>query len=54
MNATYVHGYDSRANERLQDQADTLVDHLIVHRAGSSAMGAMTPRTRWTSRACGS
>ena len=28
MNRTYVHGYDSREYERLQDQADSLVDLL--------------------------
>jgi len=28
MNLDYVHGYDRRANVRLQDQADALVDLL--------------------------
>jgi len=40
MNATYVHGYDSRANERLQDQADTLVDLVPRHGAPGQEPGA--------------
>ena len=28
MNKAYVHGYDDRENQRLQDQAQTLVDLL--------------------------
>ncbi len=43
MNETYVHGYDSRANERLQDQAATLVDLLhsdTRYAAGSTVLEA--------------
>ena len=40
---TYVHGYDPRENERLQDQAGTLVDllhHDTAYPAGSSVLEA--------------
>ena len=43
MSTTYVHGYRSRENQRLQDQADTLLD--LLHRdtrypAGSTVLEA--------------
>lgn len=41
MSQTYVHGYDRRENERLQDQAGTLVDLLhsdTSYPAGSSVL----------------
>jgi SAM-dependent methyltransferase len=41
MNRTYVHGYDPRESERLQDQAGTLVDLLhadTVYPAGSRVL----------------
>ena len=43
MNPTYVHGYDPRENERLQDQAGTLVDLLhadAAYPAGSQVLEA--------------
>lgn len=43
MTETYVHGYRRRENERLQDQAGTLVDLLHVdtaHPAGSTVLEA--------------
>src|SRR3984893_11046521 len=43
MNGSYVHGYDSRENGRLQDQAGTLVDLLhsdTSYPAGSSVLKA--------------
>lgn len=43
MSETYVHGYDARANQRLQDQADTLVDLLhydTAYPAGSLVLEA--------------
>lgn len=43
MNDKYVHGYDARENERLQDQAGTLVDllhHDTVYPAGSRVLEA--------------
>ena len=41
MTDAYVHGYDRRENERLQDQAGTLVDLLhsgTVYPAGSTVL----------------
>jgi SAM-dependent methyltransferase len=65
MSETYVHGYDPRENERLQDQAGTLVDllhHDTAYLAGSTVLevgcgvGAQTitlarrsPKARFTS-----
>jgi SAM-dependent methyltransferase len=43
MGAGYVHGYDDRANERLRDQARTLVDllhHDTAYPAGSRVLEA--------------
>src|SRR5258708_38779221 len=43
MNQAYVHGYDPRENERLQDQAGTLVDLLhsdTSYRPGSVVLEA--------------
>jgi SAM-dependent methyltransferase len=43
MHGTYVHGYDPRENERLQDQAGTLVDLLhfdTAYPAGSRVLEA--------------
>ena len=43
MSGAYVHGYDARANERLEDQAATLVDllhHDTAYPAGSSVLEA--------------
>src|SRR3984893_19050825 len=43
MNEAYVHGYHSRENERLQDQAGTLVDLLhsdTAYPAGSLVLEA--------------
>jgi alkylated DNA nucleotide flippase Atl1/trans-aconitate methyltransferase len=43
MNETYVHGYHPRENERLRDQAGTLVDllhHDTAYPAGSSVLEA--------------
>jgi SAM-dependent methyltransferase len=43
MRGTYVHGYDPRENERLQDQAGTLVDLLhfdTAYPAGSRVLEA--------------
>jgi SAM-dependent methyltransferase len=43
MSATYVHGYDPRENERLHDQAGTLVDLLhadTAYPAGSTVLEA--------------
>jgi SAM-dependent methyltransferase len=43
MRNTYVHGYDARANERLQDQAKTLVDllhHDTAYPGGSRVLEA--------------
>jgi len=43
MNDKYVHGYDARENERLQDQAGTLVDllhHDTAYPAGSRVLEA--------------
>ena len=43
MSGPYVHGYDARANERLEDQAATLVDllhHDTAYPAGSSVLEA--------------
>jgi ubiquinone/menaquinone biosynthesis C-methylase UbiE len=43
MNDTYIHGYDPRENERLQDQAGTLVDllhHDTHYPAGSRVLEA--------------
>ncbi len=43
MSGAYVHGYDARANERLEDQATTLVDllhHDTAYPAGSSVLEA--------------
>jgi hypothetical protein len=43
MSETYVHGYHARENERLQDQAGTLVDLLhsdTAYPGGSSGDGA--------------
>ena len=43
MSSAYVHGYDARANERLQDQAATLVEllhHDTSYPAGSSVLEA--------------
>ncbi len=43
MSSAYVHGYDARANERLQDQAATLVEllhHDTAYPAGSSVLEA--------------
>jgi SAM-dependent methyltransferase len=43
MNTAYVHGYDPRENERLQDQADTLVELLhgdTAYPAGSWVLEA--------------
>jgi SAM-dependent methyltransferase len=43
MSGEYVHGYDTRANERLEDQAATLVDmlhHDTAYPAGSSVLEA--------------
>jgi SAM-dependent methyltransferase len=43
MGAAYVHGYDARENERLRDQAGTLVDLLhrdTVYPAGSAVLEA--------------
>ena len=43
MGAGYVHGYDERANERLRDQARTLVDllhHDTAYPAGSRVLEA--------------
>src|ERR1700716_2655472 len=43
MNGAYVHGYHPRENERLQDQAGTLVDLLhsdTVYPEGSSVLEA--------------
>jgi ubiquinone/menaquinone biosynthesis C-methylase UbiE len=43
MNKTYVHGYDSRENRRLQDQANTLVELLhsdTYYPAGSRVLEA--------------
>jgi SAM-dependent methyltransferase len=43
MSAAYVHGYDERANERLRDQAQTLVDllhHDTAYPAGSRVLEA--------------
>jgi SAM-dependent methyltransferase len=43
MSETYVHGYHSRENERLQDQAGTLVDLLhsdTAYRRGSTVLEA--------------
>ena len=43
MSETYVHGYDQRENERLQDQAGTLVDLLhadTIYPAGSKVLEA--------------
>ena len=40
---SYVHGYDERENERLQDQAGTLVDLLhgdTAYPAGSAVLEA--------------
>jgi hypothetical protein len=34
MSEAYVHGYHSRENQRLQDQAGTLVDLLHVLQGG--------------------
>ncbi len=39
MNETYVHGYHARENERLQDQAGTLVD--LLHSDTSYAPGSL-------------
>lgn len=39
MNKAYVHGYDPRENERLQDQAGTLVD--LLHADTSYPPGSM-------------
>src|SRR5436309_1608618 len=41
MNVVYVHGYNARENERLHDQAGTLIDLLhsdTVYPAGSSVL----------------
>ena len=43
MSGAYIHGYDARANERLEDQAATLVDllhHDTAYPAGSSVLEA--------------
>ncbi len=43
MTTSYVHGYHPRENERLQDQAGTLVDLLhadIAYPAGSTVLEA--------------
>jgi SAM-dependent methyltransferase len=43
MSGAYVHGYDARANERLEDQAATLVDllhHDTAYPAASSVLEA--------------
>src|SRR3954470_13435806 len=43
MNERYVHGYDMRANERLRDQADALVELLhadTAYPAGSTVLEA--------------
>jgi SAM-dependent methyltransferase len=43
MNVAYIHGYDPRENERLQDQAGTLVDLLhagTAYPAGSRVLEA--------------
>lgn len=43
MNTPYVHGYQPRENERLQDQAGTLVDRLhadTAYPAGSTVLEA--------------
>src|SRR5881227_4483381 len=43
MNDRYVHGYDPRANERLRDQADALVELLhadTAYPAGSMVLEA--------------
>ena len=43
MNAAYVHGYDARENERLHDQAGTLVEllhHDTAYPAGSRVLEA--------------
>ncbi len=43
MSRPYVHGYDARANERLNDQARTLVDllhHDTAYPAGSTVLEA--------------
>jgi len=43
LGETYVHGYDARANERLEDQARTLVDllhHDTAYPAGSRVLEA--------------
>jgi len=37
VNKPYVHGYHPRENERLQDQAGTLVDLLMVSSATRSS-----------------
>src|SRR5713226_9564445 len=39
MNKAYVHGYHSRENERLQDQAGTLVD--LLHADTSYPAGSL-------------
>jgi hypothetical protein len=39
MSETYVHGYHSRENERLQDQAETLVD--LLHSDTAYPRGSM-------------
>jgi len=45
VSETYVHGYRARENERLQDQAGTLVD--LLHSDTSYPSGSVVLRRVW-------